>query len=223
MSIAIKYWAFEQNGWGFVDESPPPPPVVVTTPSGGDEGVWVPVFNRGPQRFIRPPIEHIDPGFPQVLGLYDYVRKSILVYTKTPEQLTLFDQIKKQLLAGVEYGSSHLPFFTLQKEYGLAHHQYDDFITFIESPISPQVIHNLQERIIYTLKHESFVEAKEKCSIGNYAFISQKERGRMQHAHREGIRLVSSLQFYTEEDDFLTTAIPAIVAKILEEYGEDGE
>lgn len=67
--IAIKYWLFEQNGWGHVIEEPPPQPEPepeVTGPTDGADFLFI-----GQPDFRRKPIFVFDSGFLTVIHFFD--------------------------------------------------------------------------------------------------------------------------------------------------------
>lgn len=87
--IAIKYWAFEQNGWGHVVEEPPvipPAPEPPATQDRSDYQEWIGTSGSLIQN-VRKPIFYIEPRILTTLHLYTYSSEKYELQVRTQENL----------------------------------------------------------------------------------------------------------------------------------------
>lgn len=88
--IAIKYWAFQQTGWGHVDETPPPTPEPEPEPEVGrsdyQEWKWTGV----PGELLKSPkklISHVEQRILTALHLYVYSTERYELEIRSQEKL----------------------------------------------------------------------------------------------------------------------------------------
>lgn len=92
--IAIKYWAFQQTGWGHVDETAIPPLVPepeVQARSDYQDWKWIGVPSQ-PVELIKPPITRIEPRILTVLQFYTYTTTKFELNVRTQEHLPFASQ-----------------------------------------------------------------------------------------------------------------------------------
>ena len=93
--IAIKYWAFQQTGWGHVDDTPIPPPVpqpeIQPSRSDYQDWKWIGVPSQ-PIELIKPPIARIEPRILTLLQFYAYTTTKFELNFRTQERLPFASQ-----------------------------------------------------------------------------------------------------------------------------------
>lgn len=109
--IAIKYWAFQQTGWGHVDETVIPPAPEEARRSDYQDWKWVGVPQ--PLNDLEPfkqPILHVEPNILTLLQFFTYTTAEYKIHFTTQERLRLASLDNSILL--YEY---HVPSFIGKK------------------------------------------------------------------------------------------------------------
>lgn len=99
--IAIKYWAFQQTGWGHVDETPPPAPEPEPEPevqarSDYQDWKWIGV----PGELLKSPkklISHVEQRILTALHLYIYSTERYDLEVRTQENLPFISAAKNAI------------------------------------------------------------------------------------------------------------------------------
>jgi hypothetical protein len=216
MSIAIKYWAFQQSGWGQVTD----PPVITPEPevpagTADDDFVWI-----GQPDAKRPPLVFFDRGFITRLRLFTYVKQeifaqesritgpTILVYNST--KLSTKDIQLHKLAAS----------FTTKSNPFLREAIVEKLHTLKARAVDPLYIASVRETLaLHEYDQQSFT-GFENPLIRLPNFLLTKEAQRI---FAKGKSLIfphlyekSSIIVGTPEEDFL-----ALVLQALAEQGED--
>ena len=101
MSIALKYWVFQQTGWGNITAPtvlPPPPPLPESPPLPHSDGDgFVPIFGRFPTKILRPPISQLGRLFPQNFAFFDDLQQRGEATSIAPLPLFFFDFLNNGL------------------------------------------------------------------------------------------------------------------------------
>lgn len=213
MSIAIKYWAFQQTGWGQVTEPPAPEPEAPT--QDGDDTPWFGIPDH-----IRPPLVFLDRGFITTLRLFTYVKQrgfaqerfnvgpTVIVYNST--KLTARDvQLHRLAVAFKSKISPHIYESILEK--------LNDIHTKANDPYYfDYAIH----RVFFQERHIQSIANNEKTGTFLSTFLHAQERQQvftkdkiiLNPLIQEKSTIISS----PPEGDFLT-----LILQALAEQGED--
>src|SRR5215207_9070803 len=89
--IALKYWAFQQNGWGQIEEGgttpPPTPEPEVQGRSDYQDWKWIGVPGKPLELVKKPPISRIEPRILTVLNFYTYSTEKYELEVRAQEKL----------------------------------------------------------------------------------------------------------------------------------------
>lgn len=96
--IAIKYWAFQQTGWGEIVQ-PPPQPQIQPRRGDADEILYHPPNLHDIQRQLRKlnPITRIDRGFKTIIPFYFYSQSHIEVFSSFLEQIRFYSVLQQTI------------------------------------------------------------------------------------------------------------------------------
>lgn len=226
--IAIKYWAFQQTGWGHVDETAPvpePPPTPTPTPIPGrtDSGA----FPFYPVRVLRPSITYIDRGFPQNLELFDQLREDVEYTAKVSFSLSFFDYVTT-LLAAIESATVALSYPALPAK-GLGEvffdlvDRIDTFGLFQE--IGNPGLYAREEIGVVNISREEFSAHSQLLHSLPVWQETQLNVNSFHSAAQVVLPFIYEKEETGEREDDLEEILPAIIARFLEELdlSEDSE